>query len=171
MKTPCAGRSGFPQPLVRLGFPEGPRACSPLTAPSLAAALIVVICVVLTLKVTSLRDASVGWIVTLVLLLVALVIPIVVVWRQPQSNARLNFKVSATPSSSVFAPQPRRALARSGPRQRLPGLSAGQSLSRKGQRPETWLPKVQSPVWQCSPGYGGVGSPLAKSSLDPSKDS
>lgn len=106
MKTPCAGRSGFPQPLVRLGFPEGARACSPLTAPSLAAALIMVICVVLTLKVTSLRDASVGWIVTLLLLLVALVIPIVVVWRQPQSNARLNFKVSATPSSSVFAPHP-----------------------------------------------------------------
>lgn len=78
--------------------------CSHLTAPSLAATLITVICIVLTLKVNALKDASVGWIVALVLLLVALLIPTIIVWRQPQSNARLNFKVSAAPSSSASAP-------------------------------------------------------------------
>ncbi|NWR60954.1 CTR3 protein, partial [Bucorvus abyssinicus] len=70
---------------------------------SVIAALIMVICVVLTLKVTSLKDADVGWIITLVLLLVALVIPIIVVWRQPQSNARLNFKVPFLPLLPIFS--------------------------------------------------------------------
>ena len=78
--------------------------CSPPTALSLAATLITVICVVLTLKVSALKDASVGWITVLVLLLVALLIPIVIIWSQPQSNARLHFKVSAAPSSSASAP-------------------------------------------------------------------
>lgn len=78
--------------------------CSLLTAPSIAAALITVICVVLTLKVTALKNANVGWITALVLLLVALLIPTIIVWRQPQSDARLNFKVSAAPHGLVSAP-------------------------------------------------------------------
>ncbi|KFQ04902.1 High affinity cationic amino acid transporter 1, partial [Leptosomus discolor] len=77
--------------------------CSPSTAPSLAATLITVICVVVTLKVTALKDASVGWIVALVLLLVALLIPTIIVWRQPQSNARLNFKVPFLPLLPIFS--------------------------------------------------------------------
>ncbi|NXT59698.1 CTR3 protein, partial [Pluvianellus socialis] len=64
---------------------------------SVIATLITVICVVLTLKVNALKDASVGWIVALVLLLVALLVPTVIVWRQPQSNVRLNFKVPFLP--------------------------------------------------------------------------
>ncbi|XP_014818547.1 PREDICTED: cationic amino acid transporter 3 isoform X2 [Calidris pugnax] len=60
---------------------------------SVIAALIMVICIVLTHGIDALKNGSVGWIVVLVLLLVALLIPIVIIWRQPQSNARLNFKV------------------------------------------------------------------------------
>ncbi|NWS53385.1 CTR3 protein, partial [Chunga burmeisteri] len=70
---------------------------------SIIATLIVVICVVLTLKVTALKDANVGWIVALVLLLVALLIPTIIVWRQPQSNARLNFKVPFLPLLPIFS--------------------------------------------------------------------
>ncbi|KFO91471.1 Cationic amino acid transporter 3, partial [Buceros rhinoceros silvestris] len=70
---------------------------------SVIAALIMVICVVLTLKVTSLKNADVGWIITLVLLLVALVVPTIVVWRQPQSTARLNFKVPFLPLLPIFS--------------------------------------------------------------------
>ncbi|NXW46713.1 CTR3 protein, partial [Nyctiprogne leucopyga] len=70
---------------------------------SVIATLITVICVVLTLKVTALKNASVGWITALVLLLVALLIPTIIVWRQPQSNARLNFKVPFLPLLPIFS--------------------------------------------------------------------
>ncbi|NXF34915.1 CTR3 protein, partial [Nyctibius bracteatus] len=70
---------------------------------SLIATLITVICVVLTLKVTALKEASVGWIAALVLLLVALLIPTIIVWRQPQSDARLNFKVPFLPLLPIFS--------------------------------------------------------------------
>uniref|UniRef100_A0A8B9D6S0 Solute carrier family 7 member 3 n=1 Tax=Anser cygnoides TaxID=8845 RepID=A0A8B9D6S0_ANSCY len=64
---------------------------------SVIATLITVICVVLTLKVNALKEADVGWISALVLLVVALLIPTIIIWRQPQSNARLNFKVPFLP--------------------------------------------------------------------------
>ncbi|KAM6057204.1 cationic amino acid transporter 3 isoform 2-T2 [Theristicus caerulescens] len=70
---------------------------------SVIAALITVICVVLTFKVTALKDASVGWIVVLVLLLVALLIFTIIVWMQPQSNTRLNFKVPFLPLLPIFS--------------------------------------------------------------------
>ncbi|NXH74431.1 CTR3 protein, partial [Hydrobates tethys] len=70
---------------------------------SVIATLITVICVVLTLKVSALKDASVGWITALVLLLVALLIPTIIVWRQPQSNVRLNFKVPFLPLLPIFS--------------------------------------------------------------------
>ncbi|NXG79129.1 CTR3 protein, partial [Baryphthengus martii] len=70
---------------------------------SVIATLITVICTVLTLKVNALKNASVVWIVALVLLLVALLIPTVIVWRQPQSNARLNFKVPFLPLLPIFS--------------------------------------------------------------------
>ncbi|NWS76824.1 CTR3 protein, partial [Crotophaga sulcirostris] len=70
---------------------------------SVIATLITVICVVLTLKVTALKDANVGWILALVLLLVTLLIPIIIVWRQPQSNVRLNFKVPFLPLLPIFS--------------------------------------------------------------------
>ncbi|KAM6117214.1 cationic amino acid transporter 3 [Pterocles gutturalis] len=70
---------------------------------SVIATLIMVICVVLTLKVTALKNASVGWITALVLLLVALLIPTIIIWRQPQSNQRLNFKVPFLPLLPIFS--------------------------------------------------------------------
>ncbi|NXN48737.1 CTR3 protein, partial [Rynchops niger] len=70
---------------------------------SVIATFITVICVVLTFKVNALKEASVGWIVALVLLLVALLIPTIIVWRQPQSNARLNFKVPFLPLLPIFS--------------------------------------------------------------------
>uniref|UniRef100_A0A8B9ZG19 Solute carrier family 7 member 3 n=1 Tax=Anas platyrhynchos TaxID=8839 RepID=A0A8B9ZG19_ANAPL len=68
-----------------------------LTASSLAATLITIICVVLTLKVNALKEANVGWISAVVLLVVVLLIPTIIIWRQPQSNTRLNFKVPLLP--------------------------------------------------------------------------
>ncbi|NXI63508.1 CTR3 protein, partial [Anseranas semipalmata] len=70
---------------------------------SVIATLVTVICVVLTLKVSALKEASVGWILALVLLLVALLIPTIIVWRQPQSNTRLNFKVPFLPLLPLFS--------------------------------------------------------------------
>ncbi|NXB79537.1 CTR1 protein, partial [Donacobius atricapilla] len=67
------------------------------------AALITVICVVLTLNVAALKEGSVGCVVTLVLLLVALLILTIIIWRQPQSNARLNFKVPFLPLLPIFS--------------------------------------------------------------------
>ncbi|NXL23258.1 CTR1 protein, partial [Setophaga kirtlandii] len=67
------------------------------------AALITVICVVLTLNVAALKDASVGSVVFLVLLLVALLIFTIIIWRQPQSNARLNFKVPFLPLVPILS--------------------------------------------------------------------
>ncbi|NXM22006.1 CTR3 protein, partial [Ploceus nigricollis] len=67
------------------------------------AILITVICVVLTLNVAALKDASVGCVVALVLLLVALLIFTIIIWRQPQSNARLNFKVPFLPLLPIFS--------------------------------------------------------------------
>ncbi|NXH44127.1 CTR3 protein, partial [Dicaeum eximium] len=67
------------------------------------AALITVICVVLTLNVAALKDANVGCVVALVLLLVALLILTIIIWRQPQSNARLNFKVPFLPVLPIFS--------------------------------------------------------------------
>ncbi|XP_032051946.1 cationic amino acid transporter 3 [Aythya fuligula] len=61
------------------------------------AILITIICVVLSLKVDALKEANVGWISALVLLAVALLVPTIIIWRQPQSNARLNFKVPFLP--------------------------------------------------------------------------
>ncbi|NXH15525.1 CTR3 protein, partial [Bucco capensis] len=70
---------------------------------SVITTLIVVLCIVLTLKVTALKDASVGWIVVLVLFLMALLIPTIIVWRQPQSNTPLNFKVPFLPLLPIFS--------------------------------------------------------------------
>ncbi|NWZ84120.1 CTR1 protein, partial [Poecile atricapillus] len=67
------------------------------------ATLITVICLVLTLNVAALKVASVGCVVALVLLLVALLILTIIIWRQPQSNARLNFKVPFLPLLPIFS--------------------------------------------------------------------
>ncbi|XP_066190118.1 cationic amino acid transporter 3 [Sylvia atricapilla] len=70
---------------------------------TIIAALITVICVVLTLKVAALKDADVGCVLALVVLLVVLLVVTIIIWRQPQSNARLNFKVPFLPLLPIFS--------------------------------------------------------------------
>lgn len=142
---------------------------SPLTTPYFAAALITVICVVLTLNMAALKDGSVGCLVALALLLAALLFFTIIIWRQPQSNARLNFKVSAAPCILVSAPP---AL-----HQDLGIVGSArarcQAVTRKGseRHPETCLSEVQSSVWKCR-GALGCGRDgvllLASSILEPS---
>ncbi|NWW52206.1 CTR3 protein, partial [Pedionomus torquatus] len=67
------------------------------------ATLITVICVVLTLKINALKNASVGWVVAVMLLLMALLIPTIILWRQPQSNTQLNFKVPFLPLLPIIS--------------------------------------------------------------------
>ncbi|NXF01354.1 CTR3 protein, partial [Smithornis capensis] len=70
---------------------------------SVIAAVITAICVFLTFGVAALKDSNVGFIIALVLLLVALLIPTIIVWRQPQSNTRLNFKVPFLPLLPILS--------------------------------------------------------------------
>ncbi|XP_064525776.1 cationic amino acid transporter 3 [Pseudopipra pipra] len=70
---------------------------------SVIATVVTGLCVFLTFSVAALKDTDVGCIVVLVLLLVALLIPTIIIWRQPQSNARLNFKVPFLPLLPIFS--------------------------------------------------------------------
>ncbi|NWQ64217.1 CTR3 protein, partial [Neopipo cinnamomea] len=70
---------------------------------SVIATVVTGLCVFLTFSVAALKDINVGCIVVLVLLLVALLIPTIIIWRQPQSNARLNFKVPFLPFLPIFS--------------------------------------------------------------------
>ncbi|NWS12411.1 CTR3 protein, partial [Pachyramphus minor] len=70
---------------------------------SVIATVVTGLCVFLTFSVAALKDANVGCIVVLVLLLVALLVPTIIIWRQPQSNARLNFKVPFLPFLPIFS--------------------------------------------------------------------
>ncbi|NXU47154.1 CTR3 protein, partial [Turnix velox] len=70
---------------------------------SIIASLITIICVVLTLEINALKEGNVGCITALVLFLLALLLPTIIVWRQPQSNARLNFKVPFLPLLPIFS--------------------------------------------------------------------
>ncbi|XP_017674826.1 PREDICTED: cationic amino acid transporter 3 [Lepidothrix coronata] len=70
---------------------------------SVIATVVTGLCVFLTFSVAALKDTNVGCIVVLVLLLVSLLIPTIIIWRQPQSNARLNFKVPFLPLLPIFS--------------------------------------------------------------------
>ncbi|XP_027758695.1 cationic amino acid transporter 3 [Empidonax traillii] len=70
---------------------------------SVIATVVTGLCVFLTFSMAALKDTSVGCMVVLVLLLVALLIPTIIIWRQPQSNARLNFKVPFLPFLPIFS--------------------------------------------------------------------
>ncbi|NXS96824.1 CTR1 protein, partial [Jacana jacana] len=65
------------------------------------ATLITVICVVLTLKINELKNASMSAVATVSL--VVLLIPTIIIWRQPQSNVRLSFKVPFLPLLPIFS--------------------------------------------------------------------
>ncbi|NWU76597.1 CTR3 protein, partial [Onychorhynchus coronatus] len=70
---------------------------------SIIATVVTGLCVFLTFSVAALKDTSVGCVMVLVLLLVALLIPTIIIWRQPQSNTRLNFKVPFLPFLPIFS--------------------------------------------------------------------
>ncbi|XP_010023072.1 PREDICTED: high affinity cationic amino acid transporter 1-like, partial [Nestor notabilis] len=52
---------------------------------------------------TALKPAGTGWMAALALLITALLIPTIIIWRQPQSNAQLNFKVPFLPVLPIFS--------------------------------------------------------------------
>lgn len=64
---------------------------------SIMAVLVTAICVVLTVGANALKEGSEVCILVLVVLLVFLLIVTIIIWRQPQSNVRLNFKVPFLP--------------------------------------------------------------------------
>ncbi|XP_074863575.1 cationic amino acid transporter 3 isoform X2 [Carettochelys insculpta] len=61
------------------------------------------LCLLLAQKMDSLLGRNVAWIVTCALLLGFVVLPTIVVWRQPQSNAQLTFKVPFLPLLPLFS--------------------------------------------------------------------
>ncbi|NWR27449.1 CTR3 protein, partial [Tachuris rubrigastra] len=83
--------------------PTAHSGCIVYVCGSVIAAVVTVFCVFLSLNVAALKDTNVGCIVVLVLFLVALLIPTIIIWRQPQSNARLNFKVPFLPFLPIFS--------------------------------------------------------------------
>ncbi|NXA04633.1 CTR3 protein, partial [Sapayoa aenigma] len=86
-----------------LDTPTALSGCIVYVCVSVIATVITGICVFLTFSMAALKDSSVGSIVVLVLLLVALLIPTIIVWRQPQSNTRLNFNVPFLPLLPIFS--------------------------------------------------------------------
>ncbi|XP_075773756.1 cationic amino acid transporter 3 [Pelodiscus sinensis] len=69
-----------------------------------AAALgITILCLLLAQKMDSIVAGSGGWITACALLLALILLPTIVIWRQPQSNARLSFKVPCLPLLPLFS--------------------------------------------------------------------
>ncbi|XP_065266538.1 cationic amino acid transporter 3 [Emys orbicularis] len=64
---------------------------------------ITILCLVLAQRMDSLLEGSVGWIVVCMVLLVLILLFTIIVWRQPQSNARLTFKVPFLPLLPLFS--------------------------------------------------------------------
>ncbi|XP_067404068.1 cationic amino acid transporter 3 [Emydura macquarii macquarii] len=72
-------------------------------ATSAIALLMTVLCVILAQSMDSLLTGSVGWITACVLLTGIILLTTIVVWRQPQSNTRLTFKVPFLPLLPLFS--------------------------------------------------------------------
>ncbi|XP_024059538.1 cationic amino acid transporter 3 [Terrapene carolina triunguis] len=64
---------------------------------------ITILCLVLAQRMDSLLEGSVGWIVVCMVLLGLILLFTIIVWRQPQSNARLTFKVPFLPLLPLFS--------------------------------------------------------------------
>ncbi|XP_065413469.1 cationic amino acid transporter 3 [Chrysemys picta bellii] len=64
---------------------------------------ITILCLVLAQRMDSLLEGSVFWIVVCMVVLVLILLCTIVVWRQPQSNARLTFKVPFLPLLPLFS--------------------------------------------------------------------
>lgn len=64
---------------------------------------ITILCLILAQRMDSLLEGSVGWIVLCIGILVLILLSTIIVWRQPQSNARLTFKVPFLPLLPLFS--------------------------------------------------------------------
>uniref|UniRef100_A0A8C8RXE2 Solute carrier family 7 member 3 n=1 Tax=Pelusios castaneus TaxID=367368 RepID=A0A8C8RXE2_9SAUR len=72
-------------------------------ATSLLALLVTILCLILAQTMDSLLAGSVLWITVCVLLLGMILLSTIVVWRQPQSDTRLTFKVPFLPLLPLFS--------------------------------------------------------------------
>ncbi|XP_038272531.1 cationic amino acid transporter 3 [Dermochelys coriacea] len=64
---------------------------------------ITILCLVLAQRMDYLLEGSVGWILGCMVLLVLILLFTIIVWRQPQSNAQLTFKVPFLPLLPLFS--------------------------------------------------------------------
>lgn len=64
-------------------------------AVSLAAVLITILCVVLAQTMDLLLSGNAICIAVCIVLIAIILVPTIIIWRQPESSARLTFKVSA----------------------------------------------------------------------------
>ncbi|CAM4603728.1 unnamed protein product [Lepidochelys olivacea] len=64
---------------------------------------ITILCLLLAQGMDDLLEGSVGWILGCMVLLVLILLSTVIVWRQPQSNTRLTFKVPFLPLLPLFS--------------------------------------------------------------------
>ncbi|XP_019376794.1 PREDICTED: cationic amino acid transporter 3 [Gavialis gangeticus] len=70
---------------------------------SVIAVLITILCVVLAQTMDSLLSGSAIWITICVVLVAITLVPTIIIWRQPESNARLTFKVPGLPLLPLFS--------------------------------------------------------------------
>ncbi|XP_019391906.1 PREDICTED: cationic amino acid transporter 3 [Crocodylus porosus] len=70
---------------------------------SVIAVLITILCVVLAQTMDLLLSGSVIWITVCVVLVAIILVPTIIIWRQPESNARLTFKVPGLPLLPLFS--------------------------------------------------------------------
>nr|XP_048719167.1 cationic amino acid transporter 3 isoform X2 [Caretta caretta] len=64
---------------------------------------ITILCLLLAQGMDDLLEGSVGWILGCMVLLVLILLSTIIVWRQPQSNTRLTFKVPFLPLLPLFS--------------------------------------------------------------------
>ncbi|XP_069468523.1 cationic amino acid transporter 3 [Ambystoma mexicanum] len=70
---------------------------------SLLAVVFTVLCIILSVKLHALLDGSGGWIAVCIILLVISAMITLVIWRQPESDTHLSFKVPALPLLPIFS--------------------------------------------------------------------
>ncbi|XP_006024490.1 cationic amino acid transporter 3 [Alligator sinensis] len=70
---------------------------------SVVAVLITILCVVLAQTMDLLLSGNAIWIAVCIVLVAIILVPTIIIWRQPESNARLTFKVPGLPLLPLFS--------------------------------------------------------------------